>query len=65
MDVLVNIETGEIDWEGIKKLSKDPDLDKNIKKFYCKKCNAFFYSKNYQGDFPLCVKHRNNTFKNN
>ncbi len=65
MDPLVILETGKIDWDAIIKLSKDSDLDKNIKKFYCKKCGSCFYSKNYQGGFPLCVKHRNNTFKNN
>lgn len=65
MEILVNPETGQIDWEVIKKLSIDAHLDKNSKKFYCKKCNACFYSKNYQGEFPLCIKHRNNTFKNN
>lgn len=64
MDSLVNLETGNIDWEAIKKLSKDAQADKPIKKFYCKICNNSFYSKNYQGDFPLCIKHRNNTFKN-
>ena len=63
MDTLVNIKTGEIDWDAIKKLSENRDLD--VKKFYCKKCNVCFHSKNYQGEFPLCIKHRNNTFKNN
>ncbi len=65
MSSLVNIETGEIDWDAIKKLSKDTDVDKYTKKFYCKKCNCLFYSKNYNGEYPLCIKHRNNTFKNN
>lgn len=64
MDTLVNTETGEIDWDAIKKLSKDTDLEQNEKKNYCKKCDVCFYSKNYQGDFPLCINHRNNTFKN-
>jgi len=66
MDKLVNIETGQIDWEAIKKLSEEEEKTDNfIKKFYCKKCDACFYGKNYQGDFPLCLKHRNNTFKTN
>ena len=69
MDPLVNLETGEIDWDAIKKLSKDTNLDTNLdtneKKFYCIKCKVCFYNKNYQGNFPLCIKHRNNTFKNN
>mgnify|MGYP001181917345 CR=1 FL=1 len=64
-DSLVNIETGHIDWDAIKKLNKDTEVDNSIKKFYCKRCNCSFYSKNYNGDFPLCIKHRNNTFKNN
>lgn len=64
MDSLVNLETGHIDWEAIKKLSKESD-EKPIKKFHCKRCNDSFYSKNYQGEFPLCIKHRNNTFKTN
>ena len=38
MDTLVNLETDEIVWEA-------------IKKFYCKKCNTCFYSKNYEGGF--------------
>lgn len=63
MDSLVNIETGEIDWVAIKKMYKDNVLEKCCKKFNCKKCNASFYSKNYEGEFPLCIKHRNNTFK--
>jgi rubrerythrin len=63
MDSLVNIETGEIDWVAIKKMYKDATLETSTKKFNCKKCNTFFYSKNYDGEFPLCIKHRNNTFK--
>ena len=63
MDTLVNIETGEIDWDAIKKLSKDNEVDKTIKKLKCKSCECLFYSKNYMGEFPLCLKHRNNTFK--
>lgn len=61
---LVNTKTGEIDWDAIKKLSKETEY-KSEKKFYCRKCNSCFYSKNYSGEFPLCVRHRNNTFKNN
>lgn len=63
MDSLVNIETGEIDWVAIKKMYKDSTSEISSKKFNCKKCNTSFYSKNYDGDFPLCIKHRNNTFK--
>ena len=63
MDSLVNIETGEIDWVAIKKMYKDSTLETSTKKFNCKKCNILFYSKNYDGEFPLCIKHRNNTFK--
>ena len=29
----------------------------------CKKCKLQFFNKNYQGNYPLCDKHRNNTFK--
>lgn len=64
MNPLVNVETGEIDWDGIKKLYTDT-TENNQTKFYCKKCNSCFYSKNYHGEFPLCIKHRNNTFKKN
>jgi len=76
---LIISETGEIDWESIKKLSKESGdagdtlessdcigYDGNqdgMKKFHCKKCNLVFYCKNYMGGFPLCDKHRNNTFK--
>ncbi len=63
MDSLVNIETGEINWDAIKKMYKDSALEKCAKKFNCKKCDTSFYSKNYDGEFPLCIKHRNNTFK--
>ncbi len=63
MDSLVDLETGYINWDEIKKLSKDSDIDNSIKKIYCKKCNKSFYSKNYQGEYPLCIDHRNNTFK--
>ena len=63
MDYLVNIKTGEIDWDAIKKMYKDNVSEKCSKRFNCKKCNVSFYSKNYEGEFPLCIKHRNNTFK--
>jgi len=29
----------------------------------CKKCKLQFFNKNYHGNYPLCDKHRNNTFK--
>ena len=35
-DSLVDIETGHIDWDAIKKLSKDTEADKSIKKFTVK-----------------------------
>lgn len=65
MDTLFNLETGYINWDEIKKL-KDNFSEDNIssKKFYCKRCKKSFYSKNYEGDYPLCIEHRNNnTFK--
>jgi len=31
----------------------------------CKKCKLQFFNKNYRGKYPLCDKHRNNTFKAN
>jgi len=65
MEPLVNIETGEINWDEIKKLSKESEVETPVKKFYCKKCNKCFHSKNYQGEYPLCISHRNNTFKKN
>ncbi len=65
MDSLFNLETGYINWDEIKNLTKEVDLHNATKKFRCKKCNNFFYNKNYQGEFPLCIRHRNNTFKKN
>ena len=29
----------------------------------CKKCKLQFLNNNYHGNYPLCDKHRNNTFK--
>ena len=29
----------------------------------CRKCKLQFFNKNYHGNYPLCDKHRNNTFK--
>ena len=65
MDSLLNLETGYINWDEIKKLRDNLCEYKNnqTKKFYCKKCKKGFYSKNYEGEFPLCLDHRNNTFK--
>lgn len=58
---LVNLETGEIKWDEIKKLQVS---EKNDETFYnCKKCNIKFSCKAYNGNYPLCSKHRNNTFK--
>jgi len=55
---LVNLETGEIMWDDIKKLY-DEHIEENVQKFKCKKCQSIFYSKTYFGKYPLCKKHRN------
>ena len=60
-DQLVNLDTGVIDWDGIKKLIKDTDQEDTTHK--CKRCKKTFYCKNYNGNYPLCDDHRNNTFK--
>jgi len=63
-DSLINIETGEIDWDSIKQLYEQTvEKSTDLRKLHCKKCNDVFYCKNYMGEYPLCDKHRNNTFK--
>jgi len=63
-DSLINIETGKIDWDSIKKLYEQTvETSEDKKLLYCKKCNKSFLSKNYMGGYPLCDDHRNNTFK--
>ena len=59
---LVNIETGVIKWDDIKKMY-DENVEESIHKFKCKKCQSVFYSKTYFGKYPLCKKHRNNPLK--
>ena len=56
MDTLVNIETGEIKWDEIKKL-RDSEIENKTFKFQCKKCRRVFYSKTYYGNYPLCRTH--------
>ncbi len=64
-ECLVNLETGEIKWDDIKKLYYE-HVEDNAEKFECKKCQSVFYSKTYFGKYPLCKKHRNNNpLKNN
>lgn len=62
----VSIETEEVDWDTIISMCREINNDKTVQisdKIYCKKCNQGFFNKNYYGNFPLCDKHRNNTFK--
>ena len=59
---LVDLETGKIMWDDIKKLY-DENVEKCVQKFKCKKCHSVFYSKTYFGKHPLCKKHRNNPLK--
>lgn len=59
---LVDLETGEIKWDDIKKLY-DEHIESNVNKFECKKCKSIFYSKTYLGKYPLCKKHLNNPLK--
>ena len=63
----VNLEEDEINWDVIRDMTrqiKDTEMkDTEMKKLFCKKCDAVFYCKNYHGKFPLCEKHRHNTFK--
>ena len=59
-DTVLDLNSGEINWDLIKKMAKDNDIDVPVKKFNCKKCGVTFYSKNYIGNYPLCIKHREN-----
>jgi rubrerythrin len=61
-DTLINLETGEIKWDEIKKMY-DNDINETVKLLVCKKCGSKFYNKNYFGNYPLCKKHMEN-FKN-
>lgn len=70
-DIMVNLETGYINWEAIIDLSRDNKTEISYengkygteRKLCCKKCGEKFFNKNYFGNFALCDKHRNNTFK--
>ena len=44
-DTLINLETGEIKWEEIKKMY-DKDINETVKLLECKKCGTKFYNKN-------------------
>ena len=57
-ETLVDAETGTISWDAIIKLYNDEHLDKENKRVKCKKCGTLFFSKNYNGEYPLCFKHR-------
>ena len=66
--MVINIETQEVDWETIISMIRLNNNDENpskniIKKLVCKKCKLEFFNNNYHGNYPLCDKHRNNTFK--
>ena len=66
-DNLINLESGYVDWEAIIRLSKEhtgnSGPEDTERKLSCKKCGEKFFNKNYAGNFALCDKHRNNTFK--
>jgi hypothetical protein len=51
---------GEIDWNFIIAAYKENEnhTDVGEKMYECKKCNEKFMCKNYNGKYPLCVKHR-------
>lgn len=55
--------TGDIDWEEFKKQLHEENKTQLLE-FKCKKCGQNFYSKNYNGKFPLCEKHRYSFKKN-
>jgi len=67
--MVVYIETEEVDWDTIISAIREINFNKNEddnsedKKLICKKCKLEFFNKNYNGNYPLCDKHRNNTFK--
>ncbi len=66
--MVINIETQEVDWETIISMIRLNNNVENpskniIKKWVCMKCKLEFFNNNYNGNYPLCDKHRNNTFK--
>lgn len=66
--MVINIETQEVDWDTIISMIRSNNHDEKqksneMKKLVCKKCKIEFFNKNYNGNYPLCDKHRNNTFK--
>jgi len=67
-DSFINQDTGEVDWDSIITMAREEKNTQIIysdtdKKLACKKCGIEFFNKKYYGNFPLCDKHRNNTFK--
>lgn len=56
----VDLENNEINWDAIRDMAKQITKKEEMKKLFCKKCDAVFYCRNYHGKFPLCDKHRNN-----
>lgn len=64
--MVINIETEEVDWDTIISAFREINNEKEKKcedLLICKKCKLQFFNKNYHGNYPLCDKHRNNTFK--
>jgi hypothetical protein len=66
--MVINIETEEVDWDtiisAIREINRENEQgNSEDKKLVCKKCKLEFFNKNYNGNYPLCDKHRNNTFK--
>lgn len=63
------MEEQDVDWETIISMIRsninndEKQRDNIIKKLVCKKCKLEFFNNNYIGNYPLCDKHRNNTFK--
>lgn len=61
---IIDFKNDIIDWDTIKNLVDTTTKNSEFKKLTCKKCDIIFYSRNYNGEFPLCIKHRTNiTFK--
>ena len=59
---------GNINWDAVKELydqnkvfndTKIIDNNKVLLNLTCKTCGNTFISKNYNGKYPLCIKHRN------
>ena len=65
--MVIMIEEQEVDWDTIISMIRLNNNEKQsnniIKKLVCKKCKLEFFNNNYHGNYPLCDKHRNNTFK--